>query len=122
MLGANSLDQTVTHWNPDNTMRLDRNITSPRRGKYALIKLRVDDVTPRLKIPNLVTVAVAVEAIDLGDTHESDFFVIRLRDKYAANALHAYSASCRADDPEFSREVLDLANKAAAMHSKQKPT
>jgi hypothetical protein len=103
-------------------MRLDRNITTPRRGKYALIKLREHDISEAVRQPGIEGVMVSASAIDLGDTAESDFFVIRLRDKYAANALHAYSASCRADDPEFSREVLELANKAARMQNKQKPT
>lgn len=106
-------------------MRLDRNITTPRRGKYALIKLRQSHLEPTVVAAALASgrpAEVEAHAIDFGDTDESDFFVIRLRDKYAANALHAYSASCRADDPEFSREILDLANKAARMQNKQKPS
>lgn len=103
-------------------MRLDRNANPDGKGKYALIKLRVDDIRHRIKIPNLVTAAVLVDAIDLGDKPETEFFVIRLKDKNAANALMAYSVSCKQDDPEFSREIHALAMRAGQYQPKQQPT
>jgi hypothetical protein len=103
-------------------MRLDRNANPDGKGKYALIKLREDDVRPRLKIPNIVTVPVEASAIDLGDTPDTEFFVIRLKDKNAANALMAYAVSCRVDDPQFANEVHELALRAASHQRKTRPT
>lgn len=103
-------------------MRLDRNTNPDGRGKYALIKLREDNVLHQLQVPNMVTVPVLASAIDLGNTPETEFFVIRLKDKNAANALRAYAVSCRTDDPEFANEVHTLALKAQSYHRKQRPT
>jgi hypothetical protein len=98
-------------------MQLDRNITTPRRGKYALIKLRgitslsadLEDAFKTLQNHGL---------LDWGGA-DSDFFVIRLKDKYAAPALAAYALAAYREDPEWSLEVLNLA-KAAAEHPDQK--
>lgn len=95
-------------------MKLDRNITEPRRGKYALIKLRVAQPTGSGEISQVKT-----EAIDFGDSPEKDFFVIRLKDKYAAPALAAYAMAAYRDDEEYAMEVLNLA-KAAAEHPNQR--
>jgi hypothetical protein len=103
-------------------MKLDRNTNPDGHGKYAIIKLREHNISEAIKSPGIQGVMVAASAIDLGDTPETEFFVIRLKDKYAANALHAYSASCRTDDPEFSREVQNLALRAAKFQPKQMPT
>lgn len=105
-------------------MKLDRNTNPDGRGKYALIKLRDNPIAGFGGnvggVPNCV--AVKESAIDYGNTPETEFFVIRLADKFAANALHAYAISCKVEDPEFSQEVLDLANRAAAYEPKQMPT
>ncbi len=90
-------------------MKLDRNITKPRRGKYALIKLRVAQPTD-WSGGDISQVKTA--AIDFGDTEDTDFFVIRLKDKYAGPALAAYAEAARKDDPEYAAEVYDLAIKA----------
>lgn len=66
-------------------MKLDRNITNPKRGKYALIKLREAYYTMDGE-----TLMVNQSAVDFGNTHESDFFVIRLKDKFVPAALWAY--------------------------------
>lgn len=88
-------------------MKLDRNITKPRRGKYALIKLREDQPVPD---PNSDFHSILrTAAIDYGDTPETDFFVIRLKDKYAFRALAAYAAAAMADDPEYAGEIGELA-------------
>ena len=113
-------------------MRLDRNITTPRRGKYALIKLR-PSVQFGIEVPTFLEpdcpaggkgatyVPVAQEAIDFGDTDDSDFFVIRLKDKYAAKALKAYAEAAASDDPEYADEVYALARAASEHPSKRKP-
>ena len=99
-------------------MKLDRNITNPRRGKYALIKLRESTVKLDRDRGCLM---VNESAVDFGDTADSDFFVIRLKDKYAAAALTAYAQAAMIDDPEYAKEVLALAVLAATHPNKRKP-
>ena len=99
-------------------MKLDRNITTPRRGKYALIKLRQAQMQPCAN-PNWTE--VTTKDIDFGDTADSDFFVIRLKDKYAGAALAAYANSAMQDDPEYGREMMALAQKAIEHPLKKKP-
>lgn len=100
-------------------MKLDRNSTDPKRGKYALIKLRVAKPVPLDQ--HGIHHSVETEAIDYGSTPETDFFVIRLKDKYAAPALAAYAWAALRDDPEYAKEVLDLAILARDSPHKHKP-
>jgi len=108
-------------------MKLDRNITTPRRGKYALIKLRALSVRTLRRISRNRyelrghSVHVPKDAIDFGDSPESDFFVIRLKDKYAGPALFAYSLAARADDAEYADEIFRLAEIAACHPSRRVP-
>lgn len=64
---------------------------------------------------------VEESAVDFGDTEDSDFFVIRLKDKYAAPALVAYADAARNDDPEYASEIDALANAACNHPNRQKP-
>ena len=93
-------------------MKLDRNL-GIGRGKYALIKLR--NTTLGVVGPDNGLYAVPVDAVDFGGTSNTDFFVIRLKDKYAAAALGAYAMAAFRDDPEYASEVLNLA-KISATH------
>lgn len=108
-------------------MKLDRNITNPRRGKYALIKLRDTTVTPMDKtraVGDNLMLVIDPTAVDFGDTEDSDFFVIRLKDKYAEQALMAYALAALADnpdDPEYGQEIAELARLAASHPNKRKP-
>lgn len=100
-------------------MKLDRNITNPRRGKYALIKLRVDQ--PVEWIDGDIF-QIKKEAVDFGDTMDSAFFVIRLKDKYAFEALRAYARSAAEDgEVEYAREIVQLAESARNHPHKRKP-
>ncbi len=105
-------------------MKLDRNIT-PGRGKYALIKLRESDLSKEevddAIAHNHAIIEVEPEAIDFGDTEDSDFFVIRLKDKYAAQALFAYASAAAEDDLEYGREIQKLAVIARNHPSKKRP-
>ena len=108
-------------------MKLDRNITNPRRGKYALIKLRPTSLGPIIgnehheANPARTRVDVLKSAIDFGDTDSSDFFVIRLKDKYAAKALRAYANAAAKDDPEYADEVYALALKSSEHPNRKMP-
>ena len=62
------------------------------------------------------------KAVDLGDTPDSEFFVIRLKDKYAQPALEAYAMAARADgEQEYANEVAVLAIQARNHKGKRKP-
>ena len=97
-------------------MKLDRNVAGNKgRGKYALLLLR--------KLPdNRVDIAKAIELlesegiIDWGDRQTpGEFFVIRLRDRFAGAALNAYAfnaISHGGEFAEFGEEVRELADRA----------
>lgn len=85
-------------------MKLDRNKNPDGRGKYALINLRKSTV-------------------EWGDTANDDFFVIKLKDRFAAPALRAYAEAVetRANEVggheglelhEYAGEIFGLANQA----------
>lgn len=102
-------------------MKLDRNINPDGAGKYALLKLRVlDDCREgpfRDLPPHLADAIHALEAAGILDwgLHgtEGEFFVIRLKDKYAQGALAEYAHACELDGEfEFGREVRSLAGRA----------
>ena len=104
-------------------MRLDRNIppvppnTKPS-GKYALIKLRVAKPTI---YTDLQQALIPLKALDMGDTDDTHFFVIRLKDKYAAPALLAYAEAAAKDDPEYAAEIMELARLAETHLNKHIP-
>lgn len=103
-------------------MKLDRNIQGNEgRGKYALILLRklalFDDgktfggLAPNVR--NAITTLDNFGLIDWGNAGtESEFFVIRLKDKNAAQALEAYANEAGKDDPQFADEVRELVDRA----------
>lgn len=105
-------------------MKLDRNINKDSKGKYALIKLRGLNQTSFS--PFQVTpdgqeyFMIPVEAVDFGNDGD-DFFVIRLKDKYAAPALVSYARACALDDQEYSEEIAELARIAACHPLKKMP-
>lgn len=98
-------------------MKLDRNINPDGTGKYALILQRK---APLIGVTK-TGVMIKHEAIDYGDTPETEFFVIRLKDKYASSALRAYAIAAAGDDKEWSNEILALADKALAYANKRRP-
>lgn len=111
-------------------MKLDRNVNKDGTGKYALIKLReiegaqlVADVRHARSNPlgSPTTLPIPASAIDLGDEPDTEFFVIRLKDKYAGPALHAYAQSARFDDEEYAGEIDALAQAADRRMPKRIP-
>lgn len=108
-------------------MKLDRNINPDRKGKYALILLRkVDGIRSNTAAHKLICDALNLlhsnHILDYGNTDESEFFVIRLKDKYAADALAAYSSSALMDgQPEWSDEVQKLSDKANSHPNQKQP-
>lgn len=102
-------------------MKLDRNLNMDGKGKYALIKLRELDSMPRS--PEVLAQAIIdnPDLVDFGDTDDSEFFVIRLKDKHAAPALIAYAEDAHDDDQEWSNQVRRLAVKAGLHENKKAP-
>lgn len=110
-------------------MKLDRNITDDGRGKYGLINTRrlrefLDLVGDSRNAHNMTEVnAMKVrEAIQLLEEEgvidwgpaesESEFFVIKLRDRNAGAALASYALAAAIHDGEYAREVKELADRA----------
>lgn len=103
-------------------MKLDRNVNNGGRGKYALLKLRKLDeftepgdpfqaVAPR--IADAIRTLEKAGIVDPGDAGtEGEFFVIRLKDRYAAEALEAYANEAGKHDPEYADEIRGLADRA----------
>ncbi len=104
-------------------MKLDRNLNPTGKGKYALIKLRVDQpvFSSNSEPPDGRNLRISSKAVDYGDTPDSEFFVIRLKDKYAYAALRAYSLAAMVDDEEYANEIMKLAHGADMHPSKRKP-
>lgn len=82
-------------------MKLDRNVNQTRRGKYALINLRKN----------------IVEWGDVGDSNE--FFVIKLKDRYAKGALRGYVAALALELEELTAEALEVGGSAQVMIMKE---
>lgn len=70
-------------------MKLDRNTNPYGRGKYALIKLR--ECPHPLATTSTGEPVIPPKALDWGGTPDTEFFVIRLRDRFASPALNAYA-------------------------------
>jgi hypothetical protein len=102
-------------------MRLDRNLKIGR-GKYALIRLRNSGVVATVECAGEQCGIIPLHAIDFGNSDDSDFFVIRLKDKYAAPALMAYADAAQCDDAEWANEVRELARKAEHHPNKALPS
>lgn len=98
-------------------MKLDRNVTPNKTGKYALVRLRNSFSSE--DEANLKRLDLAGH-IDFG-IGADDFFVIRLKDKYAAPALGAYAMAAFQDDPEWGMEILNLAKMAAEHRGQRRP-
>lgn len=94
-------------------MKLDRNLSPSGKGKYALINLRKIDGDPRTPEAMAAAILAQPEAVQLGIVGEPDeFWLIKLKDKYAAAALQAYADAAQADDPEYANQVRDMVQRA----------
>lgn len=103
-------------------MKLDRTINPNKRGKYALLKLRKLDLFTEqgafgevaAPIADAIRVLEIAGILDWGiEGSESEFFVLRLKDVYAANALSAYATTAHLDgETEFASDIQALAFRA----------
>lgn len=108
-------------------MRLDRNTNPEGVGKYALVNHR--------KIANLSEAGqaqclAALRALEGKGVLEfglpgspDEFFVLKLKDRLAAGALHAYADAAEAAGMrEFAADVAELARRSEAFPAKQFPS
>lgn len=71
-------------------MRLDRNIGETGKGKYALVRLRT--IEAGSEAHELLERLDALGVLDWGKVGtESEFFVLKLRDKFSGPAIAAYA-------------------------------
>jgi hypothetical protein len=99
-------------------MRLIRNITNDRRGKYAVVRMQKlpDDPGARADIDFCFRMLEHHGMIEWGEPNtEGEFFVIMLKDIYALAALQAYVIAL-IDDPagdgEYANDISDLVERA----------
>lgn len=108
-------------------MKLDRNLNPNGRGKYALLKLRrLSEVeTPgnpdhihRAGVRHALRLLENLGILDWGDTVDSEFWVMRLKDRCAQHGLQAYADAARnlLGDIEYAAEVDDMARRAGPNH------
>lgn len=102
-------------------MRLDRNSNDDKHGKYALLKLRrLNDFREQgafgelaHKIAEAIKVLEDAGAIDWGTAEtESEFFVMKLKDKFSLPALREYAQAARPVDAEYADDIDKLADRA----------
>lgn len=104
-------------------MKLDRNINPDGLGKYALLNLRKIEGLKNGGCHPFENVAEPIaSALKLLEEKgilqwatkgtEDEFFLIRLKDKYAGDALGAYAYAATQDDPEYGSEVAEIAGRA----------
>src|SRR5688572_6751208 len=98
-------------------MKLDR---STGAGKYALIRLR--KVEPESEAWFLLCRLHDLGVLDWSDEGgDEEFFAIKLKDRYAFPALVGYAQAAVLDDPEYAREVLEVAMRASRHPLKKNP-
>lgn len=103
-------------------MDLDRNVNQNGKGKYALIKLR--EIPGKPQTPEELAAAILEnpQCVDWGARQsDSEFFLLRLKDKYAERALAAYANAALEDDKEWAMQVRALAARAGCHPGKKVP-
>ncbi len=94
-------------------MQLDRDINPDGKGKYALLNLRKIPGDPRTPEELAAAILAHPEAVEWGCVGQQDeFFVVKLKDKYAGAALHAYAREALTDDPEYANAVSQMTDRA----------
>lgn len=101
-------------------MKLDRNINESGKGKYALINLRKIPSDPRTAEELAAAIIANPECVEFGMVGSPDeFWVIKLKDRYASRALIGYAKAVDLDpegDEEYGCEVERLANRSGLAH------
>lgn len=92
-------------------MMLDRDINEDGKDKYAVVRLRT--IEKGSEAQRLLNHLDELGVLDWGRVGEPDeFFIIKLRDKYARSALRAYATNAFQEDEEYGRAIDELANRS----------
>jgi hypothetical protein len=106
-------------------MKLDRNLPGNNGyGKYALVKLRevkniaaYGDINVAEEIAKALRLLKANGVLDYGDTVDSEFFVMRLKDRCAGAGIREYShCAMLGGDVEWGQETQALSERAGPNH------
>lgn len=105
-------------------MKLDRNVSGIGRGKYGIVKTRkLTDFDGNgsfdMEVQAAVKTLERAGVLSWGDTTDSEFFVVMLKDQNAHAALHAYAESARhakQADRELATDVQALAVRSGPYH------
>lgn len=109
-------------------MKLDRNINGSGVGKYALIKTRRlaqirawdggdGEIADQQAVEDAIALLERAGIIDWGATPDTEFFVMRLKDRYAGGGLAQYAIGAVYDgEVEYGQEVQALAARAGTNH------
>lgn len=101
---------------------MDRRVNKDGKGKYALIKLREIPTCPNTPEELAQAILDNPQCVDFGEKGtDSEFFVVRLKDKYAVPALQAYARAAQNDDSEWALQVISLARDASNHPNKKQP-
>ncbi|MEY9529907.1 hypothetical protein ABIF70_011048, partial [Bradyrhizobium japonicum] len=109
------------------TMKLDRNLNADGRGKYGLVLNRkIKEIeekygtaagTAGFAVREALKTLASFGVTDWGDTTETEFFLIRLKDTYAGGALHTYASyAVRDGQVEYGREAMEMAKRSGEFH------
>lgn len=101
-------------------MKLDRNSSTDGTGKYAVVDLREIRRIGGVKHGHNPDIAAALHILETnglieygGVGTENEFFVIKLKDCYAQNALNGYATTAHLDgEEEYAAEVREMAFRA----------
>ncbi len=100
-------------------MKLDRNVNANGKGKYALVRLR--GIETGTVAYGMLQQLYKLGHVDFGIVGEKDeFFVIKLRDRFAADAIRAYSDAVMTEAAKCADNELranDLAQYALQVQS-----
>lgn len=94
-------------------MKLDRNINPTGKGKYAVINMRKIPGYPGTPEELAAAILANPECVEWGHVGaEDEFWLIKLKDRYAEPSLRSYATAAQKDDPEYAEQVFALANRA----------
>jgi hypothetical protein len=94
-------------------MKLDRNKTPSGNGKYAVINLRKLPGNPQTPQELASAILANPASVSFGAAGtEDEFFVLKLKDRYVADALLSYADAADTEDSEYAAQVRELANRA----------
>lgn len=98
-------------------MKLDRNSNPDQKAKYAVINLRKIPGNPRTPADLAAAILEHPESVEFGEVgSENEFFVLKLKDRFAPGALFSYANAAEEVDVDYSMEVRGLGLRAGPNH------